>query len=55
MYSVFSLYITLTVQGMANWVEVVSVVYEYLRMMAREGPQSWIYEELKTMGQLEFG
>eukprot|EP00913_Durusdinium_trenchii_P030576 g28637.t3 len=47
MCSLFSVDITLTDVGLTAWMEVAQITFLYLAMLRREGPQEWIYEELR--------
>lgn len=51
----FQLTIDLTPSGMANWVYVVAIIYKYLDMLLASGPQEWVSEELRQMGEVNFG
>lgn len=46
---------SLTLAGLSNWMEVVGIIYAYLRLLTIDGgPPVWIYNELKEMSQLEY-
>lgn len=55
LFSVFEINVTLTCTGVANWITVVTIVYEYIHMLRTEGPQKWIFEELQQIAQIEYG
>jgi nardilysin len=54
MFAIFNVTSVLTPKGLANWFTVVSVIFAYLRMLQREGPQEWIYQEIQDMNEIEF-
>lgn len=53
-WSSFSISITLTDQGFENYEEIVALVFDYVEMMKKEGPQEWIFEETKTVADCSF-
>lgn len=55
MFTLFSITIVLTDEGICNWIAVVQHVNAYLNMLRSNGPQEWIYEEIKQIAQIEFG
>ncbi|XP_060576376.1 nardilysin-like [Ruditapes philippinarum] len=46
--------ITLTDEGLKHWSEVVKVIFQYLDLMQREGPQESFYNELKVIEETKF-
>lgn len=44
----------LTPEGLAHWQEAVVHVYEYLAMVAQEGPQQWVWKEISDMLKMNF-
>lgn len=54
MFSLFSVSISLTDLGFANWVVVVDMVFEYIRMLRKLGPQKWLFDELQRMAQIDY-
>ncbi|CAF0885808.1 unnamed protein product [Adineta ricciae] len=53
-FNFFTMELNLTREGLERWREVVVLVYQYLAMMRKEGPQKRIFEEQKTMRLLNF-
>jgi secreted Zn-dependent insulinase-like peptidase len=53
-YSMFTISATLTDLGFANWILVADMIFSYLDMLRRNGPIEWIFDELKTISQLEY-
>lgn len=54
-FSVFEVTVSLTVAGLANWMEVVGIIYEYLRLIDASGvPPQWIHDEMREMAELEY-
>lgn len=52
MFSMFNVAVSLTPRGLANWHAVCSVFFAYVGMLKTSGPQPWIYEELREMGDI---
>lgn len=52
--ALFSISVTLTEQGMDHIHEVLTVIFQYLDMLRRVGPQKWVYEEIRTIEENEF-
>ncbi|KAJ3416993.1 hypothetical protein HDV05_007475 [Chytridiales sp. JEL 0842] len=53
-FDFFKVAITLTKDGSDNWEQVVTIVFEYIRMLQNEAPQEWIFNECKTMASTSF-
>ncbi|XP_048846106.1 nardilysin isoform X2 [Brienomyrus brachyistius] len=53
-YSIFSISITLTDEGFQNFYQVAHVVFQYLKMLQKMGPQKRIYEEIQKIEANEF-
>ena len=49
MFFVFEISIDLTQMGISNWIEVVSIVFQYINMLKLDGMQQWIFDEMKQM------
>jgi hypothetical protein len=41
-------------EGLADWVSVAGRVFEYLAMLRAEGPQEWVYEEMRRIAEIDF-
>ena len=54
MFAVFNVTVSLTPKGLANWFEVVTLLFAYLHMLCKHGPQEWVYEELRDMAEIDF-
>lgn len=52
--SLFTVSIKLTVNGFANWVIVVQKLFQYLAMLKLSGPQKWIFDEIRSMGEANY-
>ncbi|KAK3340911.1 Metalloenzyme, LuxS/M16 peptidase-like protein [Neurospora tetraspora] len=50
----FDIQIKLTQEGLKNYEEVVKVVFQYIALLKQTGPQEWIHEEQKIMGDIDF-
>uniref|UniRef100_A0A8B9PED5 Nardilysin n=1 Tax=Apteryx owenii TaxID=8824 RepID=A0A8B9PED5_APTOW len=53
-YSIFSISITLTDEGYERFYEVVHVVFQYLKMLQKVGPDKRIWEEIQKIDENEF-
>nr|XP_013806051.1 PREDICTED: nardilysin-like [Apteryx mantelli mantelli] len=53
-YSIFSISITLTGEGYERFYEVVHVVFQYLKMLQKVGPDKRIWEEIQKIDENEF-
>eukprot|EP00924_Labyrinthula_sp_SR-Ha-C_P002309 snap_masked-scaffold_16-processed-gene-0.20-mRNA-1 protein AED:0.19 eAED:0.23 QI:0/-1/0/1/-1/1/1/0/1581 len=54
MFTLFILQITLTHLGVAHWVTVVALVFQYIGMLVRSGPQKWFSDEIAESLKLDF-
>lgn len=52
--SLFSVSITLTEQGAADYERVLQLLFTYTDMLRREGPKAWLYEEQAQLANLRF-
>eukprot|EP01101_Sappina_pedata_P000854 TRINITY_DN11001_c0_g1_i1.p1 TRINITY_DN11001_c0_g1~~TRINITY_DN11001_c0_g1_i1.p1 ORF type:complete len:972 (+),score=420.53 TRINITY_DN11001_c0_g1_i1:59-2917(+) len=50
----FKTSVEMTEEGLKNWEGVVAIVFGYIRMLESQGPQEWIYEEVRKMTQIDF-
>lgn len=50
--ALFEVSISLTERGLANWIDVAWQVHNYIRMLRSVGPQEWIHNELKDLGDI---
>ncbi|KAM9129829.1 nardilysin-like [Pangshura tecta] len=53
-YSIFSISVTLTDEGYEHFYEVAHVVFQYLKMLQKRGPDKRIWEEIQTIEANEF-
>jgi len=53
-FEIFKVDIDLTEEGFAHKYDIVDIVFQYLEILKRAKPQEWIFNELKTMGDIEF-
>ncbi|KAJ2766214.1 metalloprotease, partial [Coemansia nantahalensis] len=53
-FDMFSVSISLTAAGMAQYTEVVRVVFAYIRLLQDKGPQRYFYDELQRIGEIEY-
>ncbi|XP_074858420.1 nardilysin-like [Carettochelys insculpta] len=53
-YSIFSISVTLTDEGYEHFYEVAHVVFQYLKMLQKRGPEKRIWEEIQKIEANEF-
>lgn len=53
-FSFFSILINLTPEGLEHTDEIASAVFQYMNLLRKVGPQSWVFEELKNLGVMRF-
>uniref|UniRef100_A0A8C9MSF6 Nardilysin convertase n=1 Tax=Serinus canaria TaxID=9135 RepID=A0A8C9MSF6_SERCA len=53
-YSIFSISVTLTDEGYKHFYEVAHVVFQYVKMLQRKGPDQRIWEEIQKIEANEF-
>ncbi|KAI5961327.1 STE23 [Candida theae] len=44
----------LTPEGLRNWQDIVKTTFDYLNLIKEQGPQKWIWEEIKSMSEVNF-
>ncbi|XP_064605323.1 nardilysin-like [Liolophura sinensis] len=52
--AMFSVTISLTDEGLANYYEVLTCIFQYVAMLKREGPQKQIFDEIKRVDEIDF-
>ncbi|XP_064472121.1 nardilysin-like [Ornithodoros turicata] len=55
LYSLFNIYVSLTDEGLKNVKRVLTVIFGYLAMVCKLGPDPTIFEEIKKIGDLNYG
>jgi secreted Zn-dependent insulinase-like peptidase len=55
MLTLFAVTIVLTDRGLANWMSVAKIAFEYLDLLRRLGPQQSVFEEIKRVSEIKFG
>ncbi|RXM28811.1 Nardilysin [Acipenser ruthenus] len=53
-YSIFGISITLTDEGYRNYYQIAHLVFQYLKMLQKSGPQQRIYDEIQKIQDNEF-
>lgn len=53
-FDFFKIDIDLTQEGFKHREEVVKTVFQYINMLNEAGPQEWIFNEIKIVGDIEF-
>ena len=54
LFSDFSITITLTKKGLANYQKVMAAVFKYIHRLKEGGPQQYVFDETKTVGTMKF-
>jgi secreted Zn-dependent insulinase-like peptidase len=47
--------VDVTLKGQLQWMRVVQVVFQYLRLLRDTESLKWIFDELQQLGQIEYG
>lgn len=50
----FTVNINLTDSGLEHVLDVVGLLYQYVKMLRLIGPQEWVFKELQSMAMMEF-
>ena len=50
----FSINITLTKKGLANYQKVMAATFKYIQRLKDGGPQQYVFDETKTVGAMKF-
>ncbi|CAJ0633735.1 13753_t:CDS:10 [Entrophospora sp. SA101] len=53
-FGFFNIDVDLTESGLANYEEVVKIIFQYIKMLKNEGIKEWIYNEAKTLSAISF-
>lgn len=53
-FSIFTVRIELTEIGLTNVKEVMAIIFAYIDLLRKSGPQKWVQDELKIVGDLQF-
>eukprot|EP01104_Vermistella_antarctica_P017836 TRINITY_DN6412_c0_g1_i1.p1 TRINITY_DN6412_c0_g1~~TRINITY_DN6412_c0_g1_i1.p1 ORF type:complete len:1087 (+),score=280.46 TRINITY_DN6412_c0_g1_i1:370-3261(+) len=54
LFSVFRVSIDLTEDGLTRVNDVISIVFDYIELLRREGVQEWIFDEVKAVSEMQF-
>jgi nardilysin len=54
MYALFTVSLTLTTEGLSHLYEVIQIVFSYINMLKKLGPQERLYNEMKTIADTAF-
>ncbi|KAI9830043.1 MAG: hypothetical protein M1819_005873 [Sarea resinae] len=52
--ALFTISIRLTEEGLANYPEIVKIIFQYIALMRDTPPQKWIVEEMMRMAEVDF-
>lgn len=50
----FSVSIRLTEEGLKHYHEILKALFQYLAMLREQPPQDWVFQEMKTMAEVNF-
>ncbi|KAJ2003587.1 metalloprotease, partial [Coemansia sp. S85] len=53
-FGIYEINIDATPEGLENYEAIVSIVFEYLKMLTESGPQEWLYQELSLIDKVKF-
>ena len=53
-FSIFTINMELTEEGLSNVDEIVSIVFAYMDLLRSKGPQEWIHTESQTVSDMQF-
>ncbi|KAI8639740.1 Metalloenzyme, LuxS/M16 peptidase-like protein [Parasitella parasitica] len=53
-FGFFHIGIDLTEQGLAHYEDVVVAIFEYIEMVKENGVKKWIFDEIKTLAEMDF-
>ncbi|OQR75122.1 insulin-degrading enzyme-like [Tropilaelaps mercedesae] len=53
-FGLFTISMNLSPEGLEHTDEIADAIFQYLNLLRREGPQSWVFEELKNLGIMQF-
>ncbi|KAK4511212.1 uncharacterized protein ATC70_012426 [Mucor velutinosus] len=53
-FGFFHISVDLTEQGLAHYEDVVVAIFEYIEMIKENGVKKWIFDEIKTLAEMEF-
>ncbi|RIA82106.1 Metalloenzyme, LuxS/M16 peptidase-like protein [Glomus cerebriforme] len=51
-FHLFMINIDLTEDGLDHYEDVLEIVFQYIEMLRREGPQEWIFNEIKSLNEI---
>jgi secreted Zn-dependent insulinase-like peptidase len=54
MFYIFAIHVKLTGNGLSNWITVVEMIYDYLKMLKTQEPQEWIFNEYKKISEVTY-
>eukprot|EP01138_Halocafeteria_seosinensis_P003331 gb/GECG01003407.1/.p1 GENE.gb/GECG01003407.1/~~gb/GECG01003407.1/.p1 ORF type:complete len:1092 (+),score=141.62 gb/GECG01003407.1/:1-3276(+) len=53
-FAIFGVKVELTTEGLENTTTVIDIIFSYLNILRKEGPQKWIWEELQKTDENSF-
>ncbi|KAJ2866718.1 metalloprotease [Coemansia aciculifera] len=53
-FSTYEISVTATLKGLENYEDIVSVIFGYINMLVKNGPQEWYYQELALVSKARF-
>ena len=52
--TLFNVTISLTSAGLSQWIFVAGIVFEFIGIMRRKGPEKWIHDELRDVAAIQY-
>ncbi|KAJ2488762.1 metalloprotease, partial [Coemansia sp. RSA 2050] len=53
-FGIYDIDIEATPEGLVNYEAIVRIIFGYLKMLAKSGPQEWLYQELSLINKAKF-
>ncbi|KAI9336687.1 Metalloenzyme, LuxS/M16 peptidase-like protein [Pilaira anomala] len=53
-FGFFHVCVDLTEQGIVHYEDVVVAIFQYIEMLKESGPKQWIFDEIKSLAEIEF-
>ncbi|OEU06209.1 Peptidase_M16-domain-containing protein, partial [Fragilariopsis cylindrus CCMP1102] len=53
-FSIFTIHMELTLLGLTNVNEIITIIFGYIQLLQTKGPQEWIHNESQTISETQF-
>jgi insulysin len=53
-FSIFTIHMELTLHGLTNVNEIITIIFGYIHLLQSEGPKEWIHNESQTISETQF-